>query len=207
MGGAPAPGGKDVRTGRMTSQQVIAPFRTVPYPRRVHRLHAVQRLLDLSTDPGNPTVEELDELFHRMTTIAVVGISRDPLKTARRIPSYLRAKGYDIIPVNPQAERIFGRDAVDCLDDLATPLDMVLVFRPSAAAGPIVERAAARPERPAIWLQEGIWAPEEIGAAREAGLTAVQNLCSYKVHRELQAAEVMPLVNPEWHVLNPHAAD
>jgi len=42
-----------------------------------------------------------------------------------------------------------------------------------------------RPEHPAIWLQEGITAPDAIREARSAGFTAVQDLCAFKVHRAL----------------------
>jgi uncharacterized protein len=152
----------------------------------VDRLLPVRRLLDASSDRDNPSAEELDELFHRMRTIAVVGISRDPLKTARRIPSYLAAKGYEIIPVNPVASRILGKDAIPSLDALTDPVDMVLLFRPSNQVGAFVIQATERPERPTIWLQEGITAETEIRAARANGICAVQDLCSYKVHRALQ---------------------
>jgi uncharacterized protein len=64
-------------------------------------------------------------------------------------------------------------------------VDMVVIFRPSDQAGPFVDEAAARPERPAIWLQEGIRADPEVAAARAAGITAVQDLCTYLVHRAL----------------------
>jgi len=162
----------------------------------VHRLLPIRRLLQASSDPDNPPAEELQELFHEIRTIAVVGISRDPLKTARRVPSYLAAKGYDVIPVNPLMERALGRDAAATLEDVREPVDMVLIFRPTATAGPFVDEAAARRERPAIWLQEDIHAKAEISAARGAGFTAVQDLCSYRVHRELQVIEGTPLGPP-----------
>ncbi len=146
---------------------------------------ALRRILEASSDPENPSPEELAKIFEQVRTIAVVGISRDPQKAARRVPSYLAAKGYDIIPVNPRAERIFGKDARPNLDAVTEPVDMVLIFRPSEEAGPFVAKAAARPERPVIWLQEGIRADEEARKAREAGLTVVQDLCAYKVHRTL----------------------
>lgn len=151
----------------------------------VQALASVQRLLDASSDPDNPSAEALEELFERMRRIAVIGLSRDPMKSARRVPSYLAAKGYDVIPVNPNAERILGRDAVPSLDDVADPVDLVIVFRPSHAAGRFVEQAARREEEPAIWLQQGITAPPEIRAARANGLLAVQDMCTYQVHRAL----------------------
>jgi hypothetical protein len=143
------------------------------------------RLLEASSDLANPSPEVLRDLFERMRKIAVVGLSRDPLKAARRVPSYLAARGYEVLPVNPRADRLLGRDAYATLGDIETPVDLVLIFRPTGRAGPFVTEAARRPERPAIWLQEGIHADEEVTAARAEGLVVVQDLCAYKVHRAI----------------------
>jgi hypothetical protein len=143
------------------------------------------RLLEESSDPLNPDPETLREVVRRTVIIAVVGLSRDPLKAARRIPSYLATKGAKIIPVNPFADRILGREARDSLDDVDEEVDMVLVFRPSEEAGRHVRAAASRPERPSIWLQEGIRADEAVAEARAGGFDVVQDLCIYKVHRAL----------------------
>lgn len=145
----------------------------------------LMRLLEVSSDPANPSPEVLRDLFERMRTIAVIGLSRDPLKEARRVPSYLAARGYDVIPVNPRADRLLGKEAYATLADVDTPVDLVLVFRPTGEAGAFVTEAAGRPERPAIWLQEGIHADAEVTAARNAGLIVVQDLCAYKVHHAL----------------------
>ncbi len=145
----------------------------------------VIRLLEVSSDPANPSPEVLRDLFERMRRLAVVGLSRDPEKAARRVPSYLAARGYDVIPVNPRADRILGRAAYATLADVEEPVDLVLIFRPTGEAGPFVAQAAARRERPAIWLQEGIHADPEVTAARGQGLVVVQDLCAYKVHRAL----------------------
>jgi len=145
----------------------------------------LRRLLDESSDPDNPGVEELQRLLGSVERIAVVGLSRYPEKAARRVPSYLAAKGFDVVPVNPNAERIFGKKAYDRLDDVPGEVDMVVVFRPSDEAGAVVRDAAARPERPAIWLQKGIRADADIAEARANGITAVQDLCSFQVHRAI----------------------
>ena len=139
-----------------------------------------------SSDPDNPGAEEMHEIVRRTLKIAVVGISRDPLKAARRVPSYLAAKGADIIPVNPHAERILGRNVHRDLAEITEPVDMVMIFRPGGEeAGRVVRAAMARPEKPIIWLQEGIRADAEAAEARAAGFTVVQDLCMYKVHRAL----------------------
>jgi predicted CoA-binding protein len=149
------------------------------------RLESLRRLLQESSDPDNPPAERIQALFDGLHRIAVVGLSRDPTKAARRVPSYLAAKGYEVLPVNPRAERILGRDAVRSLSDLTDPVDMVVVFRPSSEAGAVVEEAARRPGRPAIWLQEGIRADPEAQRVRAQGRLVVQDLCTYKVHRAL----------------------
>jgi predicted CoA-binding protein len=153
---------------------------------------ALRRVVQESADPGNPGPEEIVRIVQRITTIAVVGASRDPAKVARRIPSYLAAQGWDVIPVNPNADRILGKPARASLDLVERPVDLVLLFRPSEQVGPFVRQAAARAERPVIWLQEGIRSDAEALEARAQGLTVVQDLCIYKVHRLLDVASAPP---------------
>lgn len=145
----------------------------------------LQRILDESADRDNPGPEEIGEIMRSVRTIAVVGISRDPEKAARRVPSYLAAKGYDVIPVNPFVDRILGKEAKDTLMEVTAPVDMVLVFRPSEEAARIAEVAMAREEKPVIWLQEGIRADDVAVRARAEGMKVVQDLCAYKVHKIL----------------------
>jgi predicted CoA-binding protein len=151
----------------------------------MQRLRALRRILAESSDRSNPEPERIEALFQRLHRIAVVGLSRDPSKAARRVPSYLAAQGYEVIPVNPHANRMMGRPAVARLADVDDHLDLVVVFRPSDEAGAIITEAAARPGRPAIWLQEGIRSDDEAAAARAQGRLVVQDLCTYKVHRAI----------------------
>ncbi len=144
---------------------------------------ALEAVISASSDPDNPDLDTVHRIVRDTLRIAVVGISRDPSKPARRIPSYLAAKGAEIIPVNPSADRILGKTARKTLADVDEAVDMVLVFRPSDEAGAVVRAAMTRPERPYIWLQEGIRNDEAAREARERGLTVVQDLCIYKVHR------------------------
>lgn len=147
--------------------------------------YRLSHTLEASDDPHNPGADEMVRIIEDTETIAVVGLSRDPVKAARRVPSYMAAKGYEVIPVNPFAERILGKPARASLDDVTEPVDLVLVFRPSDEAGEVIRQAAKRPERPVIWLQEGIRNDEAASEARAQGLTVVQDLCIYKVHRAL----------------------
>ncbi len=152
----------------------------------VDKLTELRHVLRGSSDPDNPSAEELIQLFDDVHHIAVIGLSRNLEKAARRVPSYLAAKGFDVIPVNPHADRLLGRESHDTLAEVPGPVDLVVVFRPSELAGGFVEEAMARPEEPAIWLQTGVRAPDEIARAREEGRTAIQDLCIFRAHRALE---------------------
>jgi predicted CoA-binding protein len=145
----------------------------------------LQQLLDESGDRDNPGPEQMTKLMESVRTIAVVGISRNPEKPARRVPAYLAAKGYEIIPVNPFVDEILGKKAKDSLEDVAEPVDMVLIFRPSEEAAQVAEAAMRREERPAIWLQKEIRDDQMASMARGLGFTVVQDLCAYEIHKAL----------------------
>ncbi len=150
-------------------------------------LSALDVLLRKSSDPNNPDASELLGIVRSVHRIAVVGLSRDPAKVARRVPSYLAAKGYDIVPVNPHATRVFGKPVRRTLADVTEPVDMVLVFRPAGEAGRHLAEAAARPERPVVWLQQDIRSDREAAEARGRGIRVVQDLCLFQVHRTAMA--------------------
>jgi len=142
-------------------------------------------VLGTSSDTDNPSAEAIAQLLNDVQYIAVVGLSRNLEKEARRVPSYLAAKGYDVVPVNPHAERLLGRVSYSDLDSIPDAVDLVLIFRPSEEAGSFVEAAMARAEEPAIWLQTGIRSPVEVKVARRDGRVVVQDLCIFRVHRTL----------------------
>lgn len=120
-----------------------------------------------------------------LETIAVVGCSRTPGKAAHDVPKYMREHGYDIIPVNPNAEAIFGRDAYDRLADVEEPIDVVNVFRPSEEAGSVIDEALERDDARVIWLQLGIRDDEAAGRAEAAGRRVIQDRCIKVEHQRL----------------------
>ena len=149
-------------------------------------------VLSASTDPENPGAQELRELLERTRRIAVIGLSRFPEKPSLRVPAYFLSRGYEVVPVNPNAERVLGQQSYPTLADVPGDVDLVMIFRPSDQAGAFVHQAIARPERPAIWLSEGIRADAAVADARSRGVTAVQDLCAYKVHSRLEISPREP---------------
>ncbi|MFC7074111.1 CoA-binding protein [Halovenus rubra] len=114
-------------------------------------------------------------------TIAVVGCSSTPGKEAHEIPKHMLEKGYTIIPVNPFADRILGREAADSLGEVAEEIEMVNVFRPSEEVPEIVDdvlnRHTTRGDIESLWLQLGIRDDDATERAVTAGIDVVQDRC------------------------------
>jgi predicted CoA-binding protein len=127
---------------------------------------------------------ELREILG-METIAVVGCSRTPGKDAHEIPRYMHERGYEVVPVNPNADRIFGREAYDALADVPEGVDVVNVFRPSEEVAGIVDRAVERDDVRVVWTQLGIRDDEAAERAEDAGKRVVQDKCFKVEHRRL----------------------
>jgi hypothetical protein len=136
--------------------------------------------------PDEPTDRELAELLRAARSIAVVGIKADPREDAHRVPLYMQAHGYRILPVSPKCSAVLGERCAATLAGLGEPVDLVNLFRaPRHVAGHAEEILALRPLPRAVWLQLGI--RDDASAARlaAAGVRVVQDRCLMVEHRRL----------------------
>ena len=146
---------------------------------------------------GEPTLEDIRGLYARMRTIAVVGCSADPTKGGNYIARYLRAYGYEILPVNPGKTELLGVPCHASLTDIDVPIDVVQVFRPVQEA-PDLAREAVAVGAQCLWLQLGLRSEEAARIAREGGLMAVSDRCMGVVHGQLGLGPGVHL-GDEWH--------
>ncbi|WP_138007376.1 CoA-binding protein [Halalkalirubrum salinum] len=135
------------------------------------------------------TDDEIDAVLD-LETIAVVGCSTTPGKAAHDVPAYLQQHGYSIVPVNPFADEILGKQAYESITDIEKSIDIVNVFRPSdEVAGivdSVVDRYADRGDASVVWLQLGIHDDEAVSRAERAGLDVVEDKCMKIEHDRLQ---------------------
>ena len=111
-------------------------------------------------------------------TFAVIGCSPSPSRASYGVASFLRERGYRIIPVSPFHDEILGER---CYPDLASipaaeGVEVADIFRRSDAAGAHVDEAIALGLR-AVWMQIGVIDEAAAGRAREAGLDVVMDRC------------------------------
>jgi predicted CoA-binding protein len=139
------------------------------------------------------TDETLRRILTTVRTIAVVGVSANPIRPSYYVARYLGLRGYRVIPVNPghAGETLFGETVRGRLSDIDEPVDMVDIFRRSEHVGPIVDEALeAFPGLKVIWMQIGVRNPEAAAKAEARGVEVIQNRCPkieyQRLHGELR---------------------
>ena len=124
--------------------------------------------------------ETIRDILTTVRTIAVVGASPNPARPSNEVLGVLIDRGYQTFPVNPghAGARIRGRPVSARLADVPAAIDMVDVFRNSAAAGGVVDEALRLDPPPrAIWMQVGVINEEAAARARARGVLVVMNRC------------------------------
>ncbi len=130
--------------------------------------------------------KEIKEILSTYKTVAVVGISPKEDRPSYRVASYLKSKGYRIIPVRPEGDMIIGEKVYHSLQEIPKEIevDIVDIFRKSEDVPPIVEEAIQRRAK-VVWMQEGIVNVEAAAKAERAGLKVIMDRCIKKEHQRL----------------------
>ncbi len=121
-------------------------------------------------------------LLNSVRTFAVVGASSNTSRPSYFVMKYLMAKGYRVIPVNPglEGETILDQPVYASLDAIPEPVDVVDIFRNSAAAMDVTREAIALKNKlqlKVIWMQLGVRNDEAACLAEAAGVQTVMNRC------------------------------
>ena len=126
--------------------------------------------------------DEIRGLLTRTKTIAVVGLSSDPLRPSFGVSQYMQRKGYRIIPVNPNEQTVLGEKAYTSLAAVPDKIDLVDVFRRPEFVPAIIDEVI-RLKIHAVWLQEGVVHQPAAKKARDSGVLVVMDKCILKEHR------------------------
>ena len=109
-------------------------------------------------------------------TIAIVGLSNNPLRASYFVGFYLQRHGYRIIPVNPRESRILGERSYASLREVPVPVDIVDVFRAPDALPAIAADAVAIKAK-CLWCQYTVINEQGARIAEKGGLAVVMDRC------------------------------
>jgi predicted CoA-binding protein len=118
----------------------------------------------------------IQRVLREARTVAIVGLSANPLRASHFVGFYLQRHGYRIIPVNPREAEILGERSFASLREVPAPVDIVDVFRaPEALPG--IAREAVEIGAKCLWCQFNVINEEGARIAERAGLAVVMDRC------------------------------
>jgi len=118
----------------------------------------------------------IQRMLNTARTIAVVGLSGNPLRASYFVGYYLKRHGYRVIPVNPRETEILDETCYPSLSEVPDHVDVVNVFRaPDALPG--IAREAVAIGADALWCQFGVINDEGARIAEEGVVEVVMDRC------------------------------
>jgi predicted CoA-binding protein len=122
------------------------------------------------------TTQASVEGFLAEQTLAIAGVSRSGKGFGNAVFKDLAGKGYEVLPVHPQADEIAGARAYHSLADLPNTVGgLVLVVPPEQTE--LLVRQAKKVGIDRVWMQQGAESSEAIRYCRENGIKAVHGEC------------------------------
>lgn len=122
------------------------------------------------------TALERLQIIQNSESVALVGVSANPIRSSNFVTSYLIRTPFRTYPVNPAYDEVLGSKTYDSLYDLPEVPDIVDVFRRHEAIPEVVDQAIEVGAK-VVWLQLGLRHDEAAQKAVDAGLAVVQDRC------------------------------
>jgi predicted CoA-binding protein len=131
----------------------------------------------------NTGADPITEILKKCKTIAVVGLSSNPMRPSFGVTEYMQDAGYRIIPVNPNETEVLGEKSYARLEDVPEKIEIVDVFRRAEEVPEVVE-SAIRVGAKVVWMQLGVENEAAAESARAAGLVVIVDACILIEHRK-----------------------
>lgn len=132
--------------------------------------------------PKTVTSLETVEGFLARKRVAMVGLSRNPKDFSAVLFRELCAKGYEVVPVNPQATEVQGRRCFGRVQEITPPVDAVLLMTKPDVTERVVEDCAAAGVR-WVWMHraggKGAVSEKALKFCHERGMRVVAGECPF----------------------------
>lgn len=120
--------------------------------------------------------KEVINEFINQKCLAVIGVSRNPAKFGNIAYRELKAKGYQVYAIHPEAETLEGDQAFRDFASLPGNVDgLVISVQPENTEKIIRDAAAAGIKR--IWMQKGSESPAALLFCKDNGIAEVHGEC------------------------------
>src|SRR5438093_5684690 len=101
------------------------------------------------------TIGELIDDFLRQKRLAFVSVSRNPKDFSRRLLDELRQRGYSVMAVNPNTNKVGDEPFFARVQDVVPPVDGALLMTSPEVTDQVV-RDCAEAGISRIWMHQGV---------------------------------------------------
>lgn len=121
------------------------------------------------------TLNEIQK-FLAPRKMAMAGVSRNPKKFGGSIFKELKEKGFELYPINPNAEEIQGVKCYKSVDDLPADVEHLFIVTQKHETA-LVAQAAITKGIKMVWIQQQSDTPEAVKLIQEAGIPVIYKKC------------------------------
>ncbi len=130
--------------------------------------------------------ETIREFLNKENIFAVVGASKNPEKYGHQVYRDLRSAGYEVYPVNPNAEQVLGDRCYPNLKELPRTPHVVDIVVPPKITEEIV-RICKELGITKVWMQPGSESDTAIRFCEDNGIEVVYGVCVMNERRRGEA--------------------
>jgi len=120
--------------------------------------------------------ESIKAFLNKKNIFAIVGASRDPEKYGYQVYKDLKSAGYEVYPVNPNAQEILGDKCYPSLEELPVKPDVVDIVVPAKVTEQAVE-TCKKLGIMKVWMQPGSESEKAIKFCEENSIDVVHGVC------------------------------
>lgn len=124
------------------------------------------------------TLSEITDFLNKEHTIAIAGVSRNKLKFARIVYDELKAKGYSVVPVNSQTDKIGEDKCYQKISELPADIEHLLIITNKENTKSIVKDSIGHNIRN-IWIHLRAHSKEAIDLANKNNINLIFKQCVF----------------------------
>jgi predicted CoA-binding protein len=114
--------------------------------------------------------------FFASSPIAVIGVSRKNKHFSNIIYKRMKEKGYKVLPVNPNAEKVLGDNCYACLSNIPGKVESALILTASKNSDAIVKESVEYGIKN-LWIQQQSETKTAIETAVKNNINVIHHQC------------------------------
>lgn len=122
------------------------------------------------------TTQKAIDAFLAPRRLAIAGVSRDPKKFGFIAFKELREKGFEVLPINPNAETIDGIKCYPSVVALPEGVESLLLVTPRNQTAGVI-REALEKKIPHLWIQQMAESKEALELAENTSVNLIYKEC------------------------------